>query len=347
MNDFDSFYIICLIIPFLLIGLIFLMHRFKDAFSDRKTFRLIAWNLLLTAFLGFLVLAIGETYYRFYYDTTDSFALSKSSTRWFKRHYKLNNLSARDNIDYQLKIQKGKRRITIVGDSFTTGHGIKDVDDRFGNILRTQFPNLEVHIMAANGLNSFDELNLLKKLDSDRYEFDIVLLAYCLNDVDYLLNQSQKIYDRIYAFSENLNYLQRESYFINTVSFRWFASNDPNFMSYSNFVMEAYKGGKWQQQKSQLSQLKNFIVQRSNYFGVINFPFLQVEKEEYAYREVHQLLKQFWTDENVPQLDLLDAYDDLLGTELTVNKYDAHPNKFAHRLAADALAKFIVRGPSD
>src|SRR5882762_9278915 len=96
--------------------------------------RLSLGNLLVfLSIIGQLFLA-GEVYYRFIYDTTDALDSTKVSERWFRRYYHMNSGGCRDNLDYQARIQPGKRRITILGDSFTVGHGIKNVENRFANL---------------------------------------------------------------------------------------------------------------------------------------------------------------------------------------------------------------------
>ncbi|MFO0983406.1 MAG: hypothetical protein U1E76_17015 [Planctomycetota bacterium] len=45
-------------------------------------------------------LLAAECYYRFWYDTTDSFGLTRTTSRWFKRYYALNRMGFRDNVEY-------------------------------------------------------------------------------------------------------------------------------------------------------------------------------------------------------------------------------------------------------
>jgi hypothetical protein len=52
-------------------------------------------------------------------------------------------------------------------------------------------------------------------------------------------------------------------------------------------------------------------------------------------------LQQFWSDQQVPYLDLLSVYAGLPTARLTVNSFDAHPNEFAHALAATAIKEFL------
>ena len=256
----------------------------------------------------------------------------------------MNNFQFRDNIPYAVKIQKGKRRITIIGDSFSTGHGIKKVENRFANILRKKFPDAEIHVAALNGLNSQTELNSLKTMQARGYEFDIIILAYCLNDIDYLVPKSLEIDTRIKSFNSQLSFLEKNSYFINTFSFRYFASQDPDFMSYSNFVLDGYENDEsWEYHKSTLRGIKKFTQDLNKPLVVVTFPFLQEKIENYTFLEAHKKLNAFWKNENVAHLNLLRTFEPHLGEKLVVNKYDAHPNEYANQLAADAIYFYLFQ----
>ena len=346
MNDFDSFYISCLL---LCIGFIlgsYGLYRSKRKVNLKKVYWIIGWNLWLIICLTVIVFVSGETYYRFFVDTTDSFSINKVSQRWMKRHAQLNDGNMRDNIEYFNRIQKGKRRITIIGDSFTEGHGIKDVNDRFGNILRARHPETEIHVIAYSGSNTVSQLKNMQKMKEAGYEFDIVILAYCLNDIDFFVEETKAIYERIHRFNENLGFLATNSYFINTMAFQLFALQDEDFMNYSNFVLESYSNKAWERQKNALRKFKSFVLNENGQFLVLTFPFLQQAMEEYAFKEVHESIDKFWKSQRIINLDLLDTYAPYLGEELTVNKFDAHPNETAHRMAADVIDGYFSGGAS-
>ena len=167
--DFDLFYIFSLVVSILSIVLLILLLKAKEKFTSSKLF-LVSWNLsLLFCFISIIYIS-GETYYRFFVDTTDSFAINKLSQRWLKRHYQSNKQSLRDNVDYNSKIAPGKRRLTIIGDSFTAGHGVKKVDDRFGNLLKKEMINTEIHVIAANGSSTGSQMITLNKLKDQGFK---------------------------------------------------------------------------------------------------------------------------------------------------------------------------------
>lgn len=341
MHEYDAFFIFCLLVPIILLFGLLLFYRSRGRLKISKTVFLIIWNSWIVILLLSFFFLFGEVYYRFFVDTTDSFGLNKITQRWMQRHYKPNNFYARDNIDYHLEIESGKRRVTFLGDSFTAGHGIKDVDDRFPNIIRDANPNYEVHVLADNGMESINQLELLQKLMNEGYQFDIVVLIYNLNDISYLIPNTNEIYDRVYAFHDNMNYFEKNSYFLNTQLFRYFAWQNPDILNYYEFVKDAYFSERWHQQEQVLGQIKSLIESNGGKLLVVTFPFFHNNNEDYKFEKVHDKLERFWSEWLVPNLDLDPEFSKYKKSELVVNKFDAHPNEYANIIAATAIKGFL------
>jgi hypothetical protein len=275
-------------------------------------------------------------------DTTDSLGFTKISERWVVRHWHANGAGCRDNIEYVPSIQPGKRRVSFVGDSFTAGHGIKDVNDRFANRLRALHPDWEVHVLANVGLDTGSEIALLKKAFSRDYQFDEVVLVYCLNDVcDLLMAPGQPFEGRLPAMDEPSPWFTRGSYFLDLFYNRYKAAQNPFVRDYFSFVKAGYRDDYWQKQQVRLRELRDFVQSRGGHLSVVTFPFLNALGSKYEYGFVHDELNQFWSDLQVPHLDLLPVYKDLGAKDLTVNPHDAHPNELADKLAADAINRAL------
>lgn len=342
MSEFDGFYWGVIALPVLLLVLLLLAIGFRKHLRLGPRLKLAGANLLFLAFLLSLVMAGGETYYRFFVDTTDTFGLSKVTARWGQRHYKNNNYGSRDNVTYVAPRTTGKRRITFLGDSFTAGHGIKNVDDRLANRIRAAYPELEVHVLAANGMESADYASILPQLrQKDGYDFDIVILAYCLNDIAWLIDELDEIYARIYDFNENLSWLERESYFINTLSFQFMRMNEPAFADYYETLKTAYSGDTWNDQAFLLTDIRDYFAARDAEFMVMTWPFLSNLGPEYEFVEVHRQINEFWKSREVEHLDLWPLMAAHAQEDLTVNAQDGHPNERANELAFIALDKFL------
>lgn len=140
----DSTFLVFLLAPPLageLILLLFLFRHWRSRGRIAGWRRILLINLLSCFLLAGLAGLGGELYYRYIYDTTDSLAYTKVSRQWVERYCILNQGGFRDNVDYPLERAVGSRRISFLGDSFTAGHGIKSVEDRFPNLVRARARN--------------------------------------------------------------------------------------------------------------------------------------------------------------------------------------------------------------
>ncbi len=341
MNEFNSFYIFITIVPIVLGVCIYFVYQNRKRFNKKNLYTIISWNILLILFLMASIFWGGETYYRFYKDTTDSFGLTLICERWLDRHYESNNFYARDNVDYTLRKPKNKRRITFIGDSFTAGFGVKNVDHRFTNIIRSKNPDLDIHTMAKNGFESGHHYGVLSDFKHQKYELDIVVLIYNLNDIAYLVPESREIYNRIYAWENNLNYFGKNSYLLNTYYFHWKAMDDPDIKNYYDYLSDVYFSDIWDVQARNLKMVKNVVKKQKGKLIVVTFPFLTDLSENYKFRKTHLLLQEYWGNQGVPHLDLYEVFKKHKEKKLTVNDFDAHPNEQAHEIAADEIEVFI------
>ncbi|HEX5220110.1 MAG TPA: SGNH/GDSL hydrolase family protein [Verrucomicrobiae bacterium] len=304
--------------------------------------RLLLGNCLVLLVPLTLTLAVGEIYFRFFYDTTDSIAYTKVSQRWIKRHYQYNKSKFRDNVEYSLTIAPGKRRVSFLGDSFTAGHGIKRVEDRFSNRIRHLHPDWEIHVLAVNGLNTGGELALVESHTSRGYVLDRVVLVYCLNDINDLLDDWNKALEAAAGKVSRRLPFYDDSYFLDTFYYRFTIARLPWIKDYFSYVREAYRGAKWHEQKQRLRALRDLIAERGGQLSVVTFPFMNALGADYKYQFIHDALGGFWREEQVPHLDLLPVFQDYAPAQLTVNAFDAHPNELANQLAAEAINRFLV-----
>jgi hypothetical protein len=322
-------------------ALLLLARRLKQQPGPVRWGTLILGNALTLLLLFSLGLAAGEGYFRFAYDTTDSLDFTRVCQRWAARYWRLNTWHCRDDVEYALGIQPGKRRLTFLGDSFTTGHGIKHLEDRFANRLRRAHPDWEVHLLARNGFDTGDEIAGLREVLAAGYQLQDVVLVYCLNDVADLQPEYAQMLAQVTAEAARTGWLRRHSYLVDFLYCRYRAWRDPRLRDYYPFVRDAYRSSLWQQQKQRLRLLRDLVQSHGGRLFVVTFPFLHALGPAYPWQSVHDELDQLWRDLNVPHLDLLPCYTNYPPARLTINRFDAHPNEFANQLAAEAMDKFL------
>jgi len=303
--------------------------------------RLLCGNILILLVLVTGFFAAGEVYFRFWYDTTDSFAYTKVAQHSMQRHYHLNRAKFRDDVEYSLKVAPGKRRVSFVGDSFTAGHGIKNVVDRFSNRLRRLHPDWEVHVLASNGLDTGAELALLQGFTERGYQVDEVVLVYCLNDVNDLMTNWWPKSETAGGRKSLRPLICEDSYFLDLLYHRLVIARLPWVRNYFSFVREAYRGPVWSQQQQRLLSLRDLVGRHGGKLSAVTFPFLHALGPDYPYQFVHDQLNRFWQQAGVPHLDLLPVFKGRSPRAVTVNRFDAHPNESANELAARAINGFL------
>ncbi len=334
--------------------LLFAFHRFRHKHAlPAGWISLLVGNLLLMSVLLSWLVLMGEAYFRFVYDGSDSFAITRSSARWFSRHYHLNNMQLRDSIDYASTRREGTARITFLGDSFTNGHGLANVDDRFANRVRHDLgPNWEVHVLAVDGFDTSHELGLLKSLPA-AYELDVVVLVYCLNDIlsddeDWerirFMMASRTVDPKLRSWhAAHGNTLLSHSYLADHVRLRTVAVQNPQILNYYAGVKQLYSGAAWDRQRQRLQELNGTCQGRQAKLIVVTFPFIHGDLRNYEFGPVHEVLREFWRESEVPYLDLLPTFKKHADENLVVGEFDAHPNSRAHAIAADKMRPFILK----
>lgn len=305
--------------------------------------RAAAWNALATLLLLLLAHLGGEVYYRFVYDQSDS-GLTRVHRRWSQRHYRLNSSAVRDDIEYTIGLEPGKRRFVFYGDSFTVGHGVR-LEERFVNLIRrARVDRWEVHAIARPGLATGEMLHRFRTLPPG-YRFSAVVLVYNVNDIEDLIPECRQIAARVRRETEQTGWLVSHGYLLNFLYHRWRGWRDaPTTSRYEQLLAAAYDSPAWDHQRHRLLAFAGEARRRGVPLFAVTFPMLDKIGERYPYRLAHEQLDAFWRAAGVPHLDLLPVFAGRPPRELTVNRFDNHPGPLAHRLAAEALTAFLDAG---
>ena len=108
---------------------------------------------------------------------------------------------------------------------------------------------------------------------------------------------------------------------------------------------EGYTEGNpsWADAKSVLTRAKQRLESEDIEMVVSVYPVLFRLNGAYPFGEIHSKISEFCRLNEIPFVDLLDAFSEQTDSELWVHSSDMHPNEIAHRLAAGTLAKSIAR----
>ena len=241
------FLTLCPLIVILLGLSIFALYIYHKRHKPESFIFTIIVNLAVTSFLLAIVFLLFEAYFRFIYDSTDSLLSTRCCVKWFQKYYHTNKSGFRDDIEYEKDIPYGKTRITFLGDSFTAGHGIKNIENRFVNIIRGKNSNYDVHMLAIPGFGSKEELDVLEKAFAEGYKTDIVVLVYFLNDIieanPYINTSPDKV-------NSSAGSLLRYSFFLDHIAFQIKYSAASTARNYYQEVDDLFTtGGSWERHK--------------------------------------------------------------------------------------------------
>jgi lysophospholipase L1-like esterase len=331
-----------LIIPVILaIGAVHFLRGRGREHQPVKWPELLVGNCLIFAFLLSLAFLGFESYYRFVCDRTDAMGNTLVSNAWYSRYFHKNAFGLRDNIEYDPGIVPGKRRVSFVGDSFTAGFGLKNVEDRFVNAIRRRHAAWEIHAIAKPGLDTSTEVELMHNLTTTQgYQLDQVVLVYQINDIGEVMPGWVAGYKRMLADPVRNTWLCRNSYCVNLFYLRWQLRSDAYFLKYFDEIEAAYKGPLWEVEKTGLRAFANMTRIRGGRLLVVTFPYMDTGAR---FKTVHDQLNRYWEAQGIPHLDLFSTFSNLPASKLVVNPHDAHPNEYAHALAAAAIDEFLQR----
>jgi hypothetical protein len=141
---------------------------------------------------------------------------------------------------------------------------------------------------------------------------------------------------------DNSAWFIRNSYMLNLWYHHYRALRDPYLGNYCSFVFDAYNGAIWNEQRERLKAFRDLVAEHGGHLTVVTFPLMNALGPNYQYLFIHDKLDACWRELDVPQLKLLPVYQGLSPSQVTVNRFDAHPNERANLLAAEAIDKWLV-----
>jgi len=314
----------------------------KPKMDNQKTAALLIGGIWIVGFVASAGLLAGEVYYRYVYDQADTVGMCKATARWFERHFQTNNGGFRDDHAYEPSVSPGHRRISLLGDSYTAGQGINDINDRFVGELANRRPDQEVHALAICGWSTSEQLKLTYYMPQaeQSYDLDVAVLVYNFDDISDIAPEWDAELTKAFEGVGDEG-LTRNSYLIDTLTVRPKVARLPQLIENKKLIHDAYSGATWERQKGRLTSLQESMTSQGGKFHVMTFPVMHALGPDYPYREEHEKLAAFWQELDVPHLDLLDVFEGHTAEDLTLAPYDSHPNQKAHQLAAAALDEFL------
>jgi len=272
--------------------------------------------------------------------------------------------------DFAVPKPEGTYRILVLGDSFTWGIGLEveeTLPKQLERLLRRERPDLEVINASIPGQNTTHELATLREKGL-RYEPDMVVLAYCLNDIEFdpdvtvgaggatpaaphagaspparalLYDPTKGLRGFVYWFQlrsklvaflvPRVGNLLRRVGLLKSAEFSWV---EKTFQGYT----EENLG--WRESRGALAELAQVCRERRLPLIVAIYPLL-TQLHQYRGRGAHETVRSECERLGIPAVDLLGVFENRDAWELWVNFMDGHPNAKAHALATEALLPLV------
>lgn len=299
--------------------------------------------LILTTLSIAVAFAILEGYFRWFHIQTNGINVTLSNEKWNKRYWKPINTDGFRDQEYTDKYLDGKKLIFVVGDSFVAGAGIEDIQQRFGNLIGKKLgDSYAVLNVAKRGWSTKDEV---LSLNDCPYKPDIVVLSYYLNDIEGAAakyNVSSSLVNNLYTINSQKTFfhdIRRRSYLVDFIYWRMVAASVEGMGSWWNWVRELYDIEQiWSSHARELDWVISYCEYNKAKLYVVIFPNLL---DIPGSAKVTAKVQGFFSNKNIPTLNLADHLGSFHTSELIVNSADAHPSPFLHAWVADKIIQMI------
>ena len=322
---------------------LFLLYRiFKSTLPQtRKKFY---FSLVSTFLIFVLTYSFFEAYFRYVYDESDGLGFLKVDNRWHQRHVVYNSYFFRDR-DFEPIKKEQITRIGVLGDSIALGGGIKDVNNRFSNLLEKKLrdvgKNVEVYNLGKSGYDTYGEVKVYENVQG--LGFDILVWEYFINDVQPPQSTGTPILQRNSQKGKIITFFSDRSFFFDYVYWRLSAKYQKTFQELKTADIAQYSND--QVITNHKKDIKNFIeiLKKDNTkIVVIIFPSIFLLGSDYP-SNIHQMMREYFNENGVDAtIDLLADLKDMNKKELMASRFDPHPNEFVHKIAAERIFDQIM-----
>jgi hypothetical protein len=259
-----------------------------------------------------------------------------------------NNFQYRDK-NFTVAKTPGVVRIGVMGDSNAFGYGIKNVNNRFSNILEhelnTHGYHTEVYNFGVPGLDTETEIHEYQRIK--QLNFDILVWEYFLNDIEISSESAgQKVLQTAQiAPSGLITFLSDHSFFFDYIYWRLNAKYDKTFVKIRNADLAQYDNPRiFNYHTHLINSFTQDLKSNGKKIVTLVLPFLYFFPNYPANAiSIHHRMDKLFLEDGVAQVvDMLDYVKGKHKQDLVVGPYDAHPNEYVHKIAADKLYDAII-----
>ncbi len=234
-------------------------------------------------------------------------------------------------------------RIAFLGDSITYGDGV-EAHETFCHLLEGMLshetPEGVITInMAQSATGPGHQLRELYLPLHDRLRPDVVVHVVYVNDMG--IESRRSLLD-IYRIRDDQLWVGEVSYLLS------YAERQIRYGMAWNRTIDYYRGGRsaeeraktWGKFKADMRATKQAVEDSGAVYAVVMFPWLN-RLEDYLLGDLHENMREFAAELDVPYFDLLKVFTGRHDEALRVGLVDEHPNAAAHKITAEAIARFL------
>ena len=249
------------------------------------------------------------------------------------------------DVEHAVEKPEGVFRIVLIGDSVAEGRDV-DADSAFGRVLERELNargdgrRYEVILLALIGYSTSQEIVVLEN-EAFRYQPDLILWSYCLNDPAHpVYHNANGDLGRYYYRPRSYLFARAEA-FAFRVKQKFRGRNCPE--EFHAFLHCAF----WPEVEANLKRIGSITRQHRVPVVFVIHPIFEkgVGFNEYSLRDVHLRLAEAARTNGFDVVDLLEAFRAYPSAELKIenaNYYDPwHMNARGHRVAAAAIEPHI------
>jgi lysophospholipase L1-like esterase len=329
-----------LIVILLLIGAALLGLALQPRYGK---LRQVAGGLLVSYITVLLLLGLGEAYFR-YLHADSGWGFTLAHQNWQERYWQTNSRGFRDR-EWQADDYADKTTLVVLGDSFASGWGVDDPDNRFPDVLAAQLgDDYAVINLAKPGTSTRAQLRILR--ENPPQQPDIVLLQYFLNDIEDASAGVSRFWEA--AFPPQPPRLVQASYLANAIHWALYplqAQVNTTFEgTYWQWQYETYDLGHiWQLHRAEIEALIDEVERLGAELYVVIFPNMEDPVGSIPYVDrVKFVFEERGYGDNV--LTLFDEVAQWPQAEVVASPRDAHPSAAFHRRVGEMLYERFFSG---
>ena len=250
-----------------------------------------------------------------------------------------NNINYMGYRDFEMKTDKPI--ILFSGDSFTWGHGTKNIQNRYSNIVDQNLEKYNTTNIGQNGFDTRAEFDaLIKFIDSTEIIPNKIILQYFGNDIENVAYENGLIFTGFTPYS-NLNSLSKfvieRSFLFNYI---YWLYPQADTKPYLDFLTNAYRDTTiFEQHSNDLLKFVDFTEANSIELIVVLFPFfenLTLSDDLYI-----QKIVNLFSSHNVKTINVNDLVDNVAIEKLVVNSNDGHPSVYVNKIVANEIINVV------